>query len=295
MPHTPPTILIVDDSATTRHMIKRVIGMTDLSVGSILEARDGAEGLEIMERSNVDLVLADLNMPKMDGMEMIRWMRRIPKLKTLPIIVISAQPDTLQIDRLKREGIAGYLPKPFTPESVRDLIQPLLDARNSEPEEPSEKPRESFNLTLIEALGEALETMAFISPQLPGDKSDCSWPAGTRLVRVAFHGHGINGLLAIAAPPQLGEMVATNCSSEEEPTEPDDALKELANVTCGLLLRKRIGGGVGFELAPPVIGEPEDMEKLFAGNDVIALDADGCRVCAHVTSDVCLFSGEGAH
>ena len=243
-----PTILIVDDSATTRTMIKRIIGMTDLTVGQIIEAADGAAGLAAMENANVQLVLADLNMPIMDGFEMIRQMRLSEKLRTIPIIVISAQPDTLEIDRLKRDGVAAYLPKPFTPEAMRDLIKPLFNSMISEsPDDPTQS-AESLNLPLVEALGEALETMAFITPQLPGDAADP--PLDVRLVLVEFHGHGMNGSLALAAPRKFGALVAGNCDGEEAITQADDALKELANVTCGLLLRKR-GGGAGFEMSPP--------------------------------------------
>jgi two-component system chemotaxis response regulator CheY len=292
MTHHNPTILLVDDSGVTRAMIRRVIGMTDLPVGTILEAGDGAAGLAIMESTDVELVLADLNMPGMDGFEMISRMRQNPRLRAIPIVVISAQPDTLQIDRLKRDGVAGYLAKPFTPEAVRDMVEPLLNLKRKEIEPPADHLSGSFNLTLIEALGEALETMAFITPRLPSKSEPLPSPDNRHLVRVEFDGHGIHGSLAIAAPPAFGAAMAANCDNHPSPGEADDALKELANVTCGLLLRRRIGGGVGFKLAPPVMIEPAEAEALFTGDDVVSLDAEGHLITAHVTSDVCLFASE---
>jgi two-component system, chemotaxis family, chemotaxis protein CheY len=295
MTHHNPTILLVDDSGVTRTMIRRVIGMTDLPVGTILEAADGAAGLALLESSDVELVLADLNMPGMDGFEMISRMRQDPRLLAIPIVVISAQPDTLQIDRLKRDGVAGYLAKPFTPEAVRDMVEPLLNLKRKEIEPPSDHSSGSFNLTLIEALGEALETMAFMSPQLPSKLEPPSLPDNRRLVRVDFEGHGIRGSLAIAASPAFGAAVAANCDNHPSPGEADDALKELANVTCGLLLRRRVGGGVGFKLAPPTMIESTEAEALFADDDVVSLDIDGHLVSAHVSSDVFLFAGEEKH
>lgn len=294
-----PTILIVDDSLTTRAMIKRVIGLTGLPVGPLLEAQDGQEGLEVMASAPVNLVLADLNMPVMDGMEMIRRMRQIDRLRSIPVVVISAQPDERLIGQLKRDGVAGYLSKPFTPESIRDLISPLLSTRGA-PSANEYKPdvAASLNLSLAEALAEALETMAFISPQLPTESMPPCPPSELRLVRVAFHDTHRAGSLVLAASQKLGALVAGNCDSPDEPAlaeaAADDALKELANVACGVLLRKRLCGSAGFEMAPPVLAPVEDMEKYCVGNDVVSLDADGFLVTAHVTTDSSLFELEGA-
>ena len=124
MPYT--TILIVDDSATTRAMIRRIIGMCQLPVEEILEARDGAEALELMARLPVCLVLADLHMPVMGGAEMTQRMMGDPGLSRIPVVIISAEPNVDRIDRLLESGVRGYLPKPFTPESFRNLLSCVL-------------------------------------------------------------------------------------------------------------------------------------------------------------------------
>ena len=98
------SILVVDDSAVTRSAIKRIIGM----VG--------------MENHHVDLVLSDLNMPEMTGVEMVRRMRSSTEDKSTPVVVISTNPDAIQADELLAEGIAAYLHKPFTPEDIRDVL-----------------------------------------------------------------------------------------------------------------------------------------------------------------------------
>src|SRR3982750_3793336 len=93
-------ILIVDDSATTRAMVKRIIRMTDLADVQFLEAGDGRAGLELLARSPVDGILAALNMPEMDGFEMIRRIKADSRLARIPVVVISASPGAES-----REGI----------------------------------------------------------------------------------------------------------------------------------------------------------------------------------------------
>ena len=286
-----PGILIVDDSKTTRAMIQRVIGMIDLPIGQVYEAADGAEGLKRLAESRIDLVLADLNMPVMDGFEMIDRMRGNENWRSIPVIVISAQPDPERIDLLKRNGVMGYLPKPFTAEAVRNIVGPLLEAAEK-PVAVKEAPHESFNLTLAEALAAALETMAFISPELVSGPEIPSLAAGVRLVRVDFKGQDTQGSLSLAASPEFGAAMAANLDATH-PSAGDDALKELANVTCGLLLRMRPGGGIGFHLAPPQLSLSTETSPaaIFQSTDLIALQADGHVIAARVAT-VPAFDGE---
>lgn len=122
-------ILIVDDSATIRAMIKRIIRMTGLEIGDLHEAGNGRIALDILSTTAVDLILADLNMPEMDGFEMTRRIHADPKLKSIPIIVISANPSAE--DFAKLEHVSGFLGKPFTPESIRDAINKALEVQHA--------------------------------------------------------------------------------------------------------------------------------------------------------------------
>jgi two-component system chemotaxis response regulator CheY len=119
-------ILIVDDSATTRAMIKRIINLCGIPTESILQAADGAEALGVLRASKVDLVLADLHMPNMGGVEMTRRMMADPAMRNIPVVVVSADPNAKRIDQLKREGVKGYLAKPFTPEAFREVLGQTL-------------------------------------------------------------------------------------------------------------------------------------------------------------------------
>ncbi len=117
-------ILIVDDSKLTRKAIRRIIGMLDLEVGELFEAGDGVEAIErINGPVKIDLVLADLNMPKMTGIEMIYELRGNEATRSIPVVIVSTESSTTRVEALLADGAADYLHKPFTPEQIRDVLQ----------------------------------------------------------------------------------------------------------------------------------------------------------------------------
>ncbi len=115
-------ILVVDDSSLTRKAIKRIIEMLGLDLGQIFEAESGKEALKILDETKVDLVLADLNMPKMGGIEMISRMRDNEATSDIPVVVVSTESSTTRIEDLLANGAKAYLHKPFTPEEVKEVI-----------------------------------------------------------------------------------------------------------------------------------------------------------------------------
>lgn len=123
MPHN---ILIVDDSAVTRAMIKRTIKLSDLPVENFFEAGHGQAALEVLASQAVDLVLADLNMPVMDGVEMTQRMRHNQATRDIPVIIVSAEPNLHLLEELLQQGVQGFVRKPFTPENVRHVISQTL-------------------------------------------------------------------------------------------------------------------------------------------------------------------------
>jgi two-component system chemotaxis response regulator CheY len=119
-------LLIVDDSSTTRGIVRRTLGMTKLPLGEILEAKNGREGLELMRANWVDLVLADLNMPDMGGMEMIDAMSREPLLAAIPVVVVSSEGNQTVLDSLSAKGVRDVVRKPFEPVLLKMVIQRAL-------------------------------------------------------------------------------------------------------------------------------------------------------------------------
>jgi two-component system, chemotaxis family, chemotaxis protein CheY len=122
-------ILIVDDSATTRAMIKRTLVLAQVPIGQLYDAADGKDALDILTCLKVDIVLADLNMPNMTGAEMTRLMRADPLMRGTPVIVISAEPNAEKLMRLKDDGVQACIRKPFTPEIIRDTINNIIGER----------------------------------------------------------------------------------------------------------------------------------------------------------------------
>lgn len=117
-------ILIVDDSATTRAVIKRAIQLAEVSA-NFYEAADGKSALERLRSTRMDLVLADLHMPGISGIELVGLMLADPAMRLVPVVVITAEPNAGQLDDLDRKGVR-CIRKPFTPEGIRSIITEIL-------------------------------------------------------------------------------------------------------------------------------------------------------------------------
>ena len=127
--NTGMNILVVDDSSLTRRAITRIINMIGLDANQIFEAENGKEALKILKEQNIDLVLADLNMPEMGGIEMIYHMRGDEATRDIPVVVVSTESSTTVIEGLLADGAKDYLHKPFTPEQFREVITQTVGAQ----------------------------------------------------------------------------------------------------------------------------------------------------------------------
>lgn len=119
-------VLIVDDSATSRAVVIKSLQMADIPTGTILQASNGKEAIELLDTHWVDLVFADINMPVMGGVEMIGKLAEHDVLKMIPVIVISTEGSQTRIQELQEKGIAAYLRKPFTPEHLLEVVQQVM-------------------------------------------------------------------------------------------------------------------------------------------------------------------------
>lgn len=118
-------VLVVDDSSTMRAMLRKILHLSGVIVGNYFEAGNGQEALAVLEQQWVDLILMDLNMPVMGGLEMIERVRSNPEMADIPIIVVSSESSQTRIDDLESKGVK-FIHKPFRPETARDLIVQLL-------------------------------------------------------------------------------------------------------------------------------------------------------------------------
>ena len=115
-------ILIVDDSATMRAVLRRVIQLTELAVEHIYEARNGREALKILETERVQALFTDINMPVMTGPELLREMAKDDRWKDVLRVVISTDGSKLRRDEARELNVSLYVEKPFRPEVVRDVL-----------------------------------------------------------------------------------------------------------------------------------------------------------------------------
>jgi two-component system, chemotaxis family, chemotaxis protein CheY len=117
------TILTVDDSPSIRQMIK-----VTLAPGghNVIEAGDGAQGLEKAKSNRLDLVITDLNMPVMNGLELIRALRKLPSLTGLPIVFLTTESNDAIKQEAKSAGATGWITKPFKPDQLLAVVSKLV-------------------------------------------------------------------------------------------------------------------------------------------------------------------------
>ncbi len=116
------TVLIVDDSRT----IRQQVGFTLTKEGfSVLEAEDGDEALAKLKGTQVSLVISDVNMPKMNGFELVEAIRKLEGYKFVPIIMLTTESGGEMVGRGKQAGASGWLVKPFNPEQLVTAVKKL--------------------------------------------------------------------------------------------------------------------------------------------------------------------------
>jgi two-component system chemotaxis response regulator CheY len=117
------TILTVDDSSSVRQMVK----ITLTSAGyAVVEACDGRDGLEKAKTNSVNLVITDLNMPVMNGLEFIRSLRQLPAYRGVPIVFLTTESDDSMKQQAKAAGATGWITKPFKQEQLAAVAKKLL-------------------------------------------------------------------------------------------------------------------------------------------------------------------------
>jgi two-component system chemotaxis response regulator CheY len=118
--------LIVDDSMIIRKMIAKTLKISGLDIGEIFFAENGRQALDQLRENWVDIVFADINMPEMNGIEMIEEMRNEDLLRSIPVVIISTERSRERIETLKAMGAKAYLQKPFIPEEFSRVVKELL-------------------------------------------------------------------------------------------------------------------------------------------------------------------------
>jgi len=121
-------VLIVDDSAAIRKILQRVLAQADINISNVYEAGDGMEALEVLRANRVDLVLADINMPKMDGIQLLREIKTDEKWNKVPVVMVTTEGGQSKVITAAELGAAGYVRKPFTADQIRRTLEPIFAA-----------------------------------------------------------------------------------------------------------------------------------------------------------------------
>ena len=120
--------LIVDDSSVMRKIVERALRQAGLPLSKVHEASSGVEALDVLKSERVQLILSDINMPQMDGLEFLRQLRSQALAPEVPVVMITTESSEEHVREAILAGAQGYIRKPFTPEQVKERVLPLLTA-----------------------------------------------------------------------------------------------------------------------------------------------------------------------
>jgi two-component system chemotaxis response regulator CheY len=119
-------ILIVDDSAAIRKILQRVLRQADVPMGEIHEAGDGVEALAALKDHKIGLVLSDINMPNMDGLQLLSQIRASAEHKELPVLMITTEGSQAKVMEAVNLGANGYVRKPFTADQIKEKLAGIV-------------------------------------------------------------------------------------------------------------------------------------------------------------------------
>ena len=121
------SVMIVDDSPAMRSFIRRILDLSGVDVQECIEANDGQEALETLNNRSVDVILTDINMPRMNGEQLVRCLESDELLSRIPVIVVSTDRTENRLREMLALGAKGYVTKPFSPEVLREEIEKVLE------------------------------------------------------------------------------------------------------------------------------------------------------------------------
>lgn len=120
------TVLVVDDSAVMRRMVVKSLEVGGLHVDKVFEASGGQQALDILNAQWIDLVLCDINMPEMNGIELVEKMTADTLTARVPVVMVTTERSEARISRLRELGVTAYLNKPFRPEMLARTVREVL-------------------------------------------------------------------------------------------------------------------------------------------------------------------------
>lgn len=242
----PINVLVTDDSQIVRQVIIKTLSVAGVETKDVFQAADGKEALDLLRDQWIDLVISDLNMPVMGGVEMFQQMQKNEATKTIPVIVVTTEGSQTRIDELKAQGIKGYIRKPFTPEQIREVVDEVLAAQHTTLQ---------FEEELCSVFEKVTETMAYMFAERAAVRGLPNFEGEAVESAISFSGPR-NGSMVLAVPKDMCvELAASVLGVERDDVDIAekgiDAIKELLNVICGNVLTEIAGSEPVFNLSMP--------------------------------------------
>jgi two-component system chemotaxis response regulator CheY len=122
----PICALIVDDSSVMRKIVERSLRQAGIELSEVMEAGSGIEALAALQNKKPDLILSDINMPAMNGLEFVKKLQDVAGMKDVPVVMITTEASEAHVVEALSYGAKGYIRKPFTPEQVKQHVLPLV-------------------------------------------------------------------------------------------------------------------------------------------------------------------------
>ncbi len=119
-------VMIVDDSCAMRAVIKKVISISGFKISECLEAGNGREALEKLKQNWVDVIISDVNMPEMNGLELLQSLSQDPLYQNIPVIIVSTEGSSERMKEALTGGAKGFIKKPFLPEDIRKVLYDVI-------------------------------------------------------------------------------------------------------------------------------------------------------------------------
>jgi two-component system, chemotaxis family, chemotaxis protein CheY len=119
-------VLIVDDSNAMRAVIKKIVAMSGFKMNKCLEAGNGGEALQVLAKEWVDVIISDINMPEVNGLELLSRLKKDNLYKEIPVIMISTEGSAERMQEALDYGARGFIKKPFLPEELRRYLYEVI-------------------------------------------------------------------------------------------------------------------------------------------------------------------------
>lgn len=123
-------VLIVDDSRSMRKVLLKSLRLCGFELGECLEASNGREAIEVLEGEWIDLILSDIHMPEMDGVEFLKCLRKMEMFSATPVVFVTTEASEDRLEQLIELGASGYIRKPFRPERIGALLSRIMGEPN---------------------------------------------------------------------------------------------------------------------------------------------------------------------